>query len=154
MTRIVRTNSKHPDFIQLVKLLDADLAISDGDEHAFYDQFNKLDDIKHTIVLYLENKPISCGAIKELASDTMEVKRMYTLPNQRGKGYATLVLNELEKWSSELAFDKCILETGKKQPEAIALYKKNGYRQITNYGQYANIENSVCFQKEMFKSKS
>jgi len=152
MTRIVRTNSKHPDFIKLVKLLDADLAISDGDEHAFYDQFNKLDDIKHTIVLYLDNKPISCGAIKELTSDTMEVKRMYTLPKQRNKGYATLVLNELEKWTSELAYGKCILETGKKQPEAISLYKKNGYRQITNYGQYANIENSVCFQKEMFKS--
>ena len=79
---------------------------------------------------------------------------MYTLPKQRNKGYATLVLNELEKWTSELAYGKCILETGKKQPEAISLYKKNGYRQITNYGQYANIENSVCFQKEMFRSKS
>jgi GNAT superfamily N-acetyltransferase len=154
MTQIVRTNSKHPDFILLVKLLDADLAVSDGDEHAFYDQFNKIDHIKHAVVLYLENKPISCGAIKELNSEAMEVKRMYTLPNQRGNGYATLVLNELEKWTSELAYTKCILETGKKQPEAIALYKKNGYRQITNYGQYANIENSVCFQKEMFKSKS
>ena len=153
MTRIVRTNSMHPDFIKLVELLDADLAISDGDEHAFYDQFNKLDDIKHAIVLYLDNKPISCGAIKELTSDAIEIKRMYTIPNQRGKGYATIVLNELEKWASELAYGKCILETGKKQPKAIALYIKNGYQQIANYGQYANNENSVCFQKELLKSK-
>jgi len=74
---------------------------------------------------------------------------MYTLPEFRGKGIATKVLIELEKWTKELGYEKCILETGKKQPEAIALYKKNGYELIPNFGQYAGVDNSICFKKEM-----
>lgn len=147
MIKIVRTDSEDPNFIQLVKYLDAELAIRDGDDHAFYDQFNKIDKIKHVIILYENNIPSACGAIKEFNSNTMEVKRMYTLSESRGKGLATKVLEELENWAFELNYTKCILETGKKQPEAIELYKKNGYKLIPNYGQYTHIENSLCFEK-------
>ena len=149
MINILRTNSDNPDFISLVKLLDAELAERDGADHPFYAQFNKIDNIKYAVVANENDKPVSCGAIKEYSSNTMEVKRMYTLPEYRGKGIATKVLIELEKWAKELSFEKCILETGKKQPEAIALYKKNGYKLIPNYGQYAGVDNSVCFEKEM-----
>lgn len=149
MIKFIKTNSKHLDFINLVKLLDAELAIRDGDDHSFYDQFNKLDNIKHTLVLYINNKPVACGAIKQFESDCMEVKRMYTLPEQRGQGLATKTLKELENWAKELGFIRCVLETGKKQPEAIKLYKKSGYNVIPNYGQYIGIENSVCFEKQL-----
>jgi GNAT superfamily N-acetyltransferase len=64
-------------------------------------------------------------------------------------GIASNILAELEKWASELSYAKCILETGKKQPEAISLYKKNGYRIIPNYGQYCEVENSLCFEKKL-----
>ena len=74
---------------------------------------------------------------------------MYTSPESRGKGIATKILAELEKWAMELSCHMCVLETGKRQLEAIRLYKKNGYRLIPNYGQYTNMENSVCFEKEM-----
>ena len=147
MINLIRTNSDHPDFISLVRLLDADLAKRDSDEHSFYSQFNKIDKIKHAVVLYEDEKPVACGAIKEYAEEIMEVKRMYTLPACRGKGIATAVLNELENWAAELGYAKCILETGKRQPEAISLYTKNGYVLISNYGQYAGVENSVCFEK-------
>jgi putative acetyltransferase len=149
MIEITRTNSGNKDFISLVKLLDAELAERDGDDHPFYAQFNKIDDIKYAVVAYEDVKPVSCGAIKEYGSNTMEVKRMYTLPEFRRKGIATKVLLELEKWTNKLGYEKCILETGKKQPEAIALYKKNGYKLIPNFGQYAGVETSVCFEKEM-----
>ena len=149
MIKFIRTNSEHIDFINLVKLLDTDLAKRDGDDHSFYDQFNKLDNIKHTLVLYINNKPVACGAIKQFESDCMEVKRMYTLPEQRGQGLATKTLKELENWAKELGFIRCVLETGKKQPEAIKLYKKSGYNVIPNYGQYIGIENSVCFEKQL-----
>ena len=145
----IRTNSGNPDFISLVKLLDADLAVRDGDEHAFYAQYNKVDAIRHVVVAYAGGRPVGCGAIKEFENGTMEVKRMYTLPEFRGKGIASQLLAELEKWAAELGYQKCILETGKKQPEAIALYQKNGYRDIPNYGQYAGVENSVCFEKDL-----
>ncbi len=149
MLNIIRTNSDNPDFISLVKLLDAELAERDGEDHPFYAQFNKIDKIKYVVVAYENDKPVSCGAIKEYSSDTMEVKRMYTLLESRGKGIATKVLIELEKWAKELSYGKSILETGKKQPEAIALYTKNGYKLIPNFGQYAGVDNSVCFEKEM-----
>lgn len=150
MIIIKRTGSDNKDFIELVKQLDADLAIRDGDDHPFYDQFNKIDKIKHAVVAYENDIPVGCGAIKEFEPNSVEIKRMYTLPEQRGKGIATIILSELEKWAAELSFEKCILETGIKQPEAIQLYKRNGYRQITNYGQYAGIVNSLCFEKILY----
>jgi putative acetyltransferase len=149
MISIIRTDSANPDFIDLVKHLDADLAERDGDFHSFYGQFNKTDRIKHVVVAYEDGKPLGCGAMREYAPDTMEVKRMYTSPPGRGKGIATRVLTELEIWATELAYTKCILETGKRQPEAIALYRKKGYQSIPNYGQYAGMENSLCFEKEI-----
>lgn len=79
----------------------------------------------------------------------MEVKRMFVSPDQRGKGIASIVLVELEKWAAELKYNKCILETGIRQPEAISLYKKNNYKLIENYGQYINVTSSVCFEKEL-----
>jgi GNAT superfamily N-acetyltransferase len=149
MIRITRTNSDNQDFVQLVKHLDADLAERDGNEHPFYAQFNKIDKIKFVVVAYENDIPVGCGAIKEYQPDTMEIKRMYTVPGRRGKGIASQVLRELEAWASELSYRKCILETGKKQPEAIRLYRKNGYQIIPNYGQYAGIENSLCFEKDI-----
>lgn len=147
MIELVRTNSKNEDFITLVKFLDEDLAIRDGNDHAFYAQFNKIDAIKYVVVAYQNNKALGCGAIKQYDKETMEVKRMFTSEESRGKGIASKVLEELELWAKELSFKKCILETGIKQPEAINLYKKNNYKRIKNYGQYASVENSVCFQK-------
>lgn len=147
MIKIIRTDSENHDFIQLIKHLDADLAEKDGRDHSFYAQFNKIDKIKYVVVAYEKVKPIGCGALKEYSTNIMEVKRMYTLPESRGKGIATKVLIELEVWANELFYKKCILETGKRQPEAIELYKKSGYKLITNFGQYAKIENSVCFEK-------
>jgi GNAT superfamily N-acetyltransferase len=147
MISFTRTNSENRDFQTLVGELDEDLKIRDGDEHAFYDQFNKIDKIKHSIVAYENGIPVGCGAIKEYSPDTMEVKRMYVVPDKRGQGIALIILKQLELWSLELNYLKCILETGKNQPEAIALYKKSGYKIIANYGQYLNVENSVCFEK-------
>ena len=149
MTKLIRTDSDNKDFIHLVKHLDAELAILDGEEHAFYAKLNKTDKIKHVIVAYENDMPISCGAIREHSPTIMEVKRMYTIPESRGKGIATKVLTELEKWASELSYQKCILETGKRQPDAIWLYQKNGYKAIPNYGKYVEMENSVCFEKEI-----
>ncbi|PKV67425.1 GNAT family N-acetyltransferase [Pontibacter ramchanderi] len=147
MLYLKRTDSDDPDFVALVKLLDADLAVRDGEEHAFYAQYNKIDKIKHVVLACEGEKALGCGAIKQYQPGAMEVKRMYVLPEGRNKGIASQVLSELEAWARELHFERCILETGKKQPEAIALYQKNGYQPIPNYGQYAEVENSVCFEK-------
>ncbi|MBT0607353.1 GNAT family N-acetyltransferase [Aequorivita echinoideorum] len=143
-----RTHSTDRNFQLLVKKLDAELAERDGQDHAFYDQFNKIDTIKYVVVAFNENeKPVGCGAIKEIGNNAMEVKRMFVPTENRGRGIAGEILKELEIWAKELKFEKCLLETGLKQPEAISLYKKSGYKQIDNYGQYAGVENSICFEK-------
>jgi putative acetyltransferase len=147
MTTFNRTNSDNTDFQQLVVLLDKDLAIRDGDEHAFYAQFNKIASIRNVVVCYMDEKPIGCGAFKAYAPNTVEIKRMFVLPEYRGHGIGHKVLNELELWAAESGYGECILETGKKQPEAIRLYQKAGYNIIKNYGQYENVENSVCMSK-------
>ncbi len=147
MIIIKRTDSSDKDFQTLVQALDADLKVRDGTEHDFYHQFNKIDMIKHAIVAYDGDEPVGCGAVKQFSADSMEVKRMYVPPQHRGKGIASLVLKELENWCRELNYKRCILETGKKQPEAIELYKKNNYTIIPNFGQYENVKNSVCFEK-------
>jgi putative acetyltransferase len=147
MIKIIRTDSSNQDFIQLVRMLDADLAERDGKDHSFYAQFNTINKIKYAVVAYENDIPVSCGAVKEYDHEVMEVKRMYTLPANRGKGIAGKVLTELETWAKELAYKKCLLETGKRQPEAIALYLKSGYSQVENYDQYAGVENSLCFEK-------
>lgn len=147
MIHLLRTDSSNPDFQKLVTLLDADLKIRDGEDHAFYSQYNKIQSIKHVVVAYQDDEPVGCGAIKEYEPGTMEVKRMYVSEDKRGSGIASAVLKELEIWAAKLGYSKCILETGINQPEAIALYKKNNYSIIPNYGQYTGIENSICFEK-------
>lgn len=149
MIHCIRTNSENQDFQSLVKKLDADLKIRDGEEHVFYAQYNKTDAIKHVIVAYDGEEAVGCGAIKEFSEDTMEVKRMYVEENKRGKGIASTILKELEQWALELKYRKCILETGNKQFEALSLYPKSGYHLIPNYAQYVGVDNSVCFEKEL-----
>ena len=125
MISTVRTTSDNLDFIGLVEQLDTDLAKRDGEDHAFYDQFNKIALLRHTVLVYKNDVPAACGAIKEFEPNKTEIKRMYTVPKFRGHGLATYVLRELETWASELGYDYTVLETGKRQPEAIALYTKN-----------------------------
>ena len=149
MFTCTRTDSTNTDFKMLVNQLDRYLMGINGDDHDFFDQFNKIDNIRHVVVLYLDGQPAGCGAIKEYKPGIMEIKRMFVPPAARGKGLATAVLKELEVWAAELGYEKCILETGDIMPDAIALYKKNGYNSIPNYGQYVGVASSVCFEKHL-----
>lgn len=146
---IKRTNSDNLDFQNLVIELDKDLAIKNGETNHFFTQYNKIDLIQNVVVVYEDNKAVGCGAMKKYENGVMEVKRMFVPIENRGKGIAGKILTELQIWAKELGYEKCILETGDKMIEAIGLYKKNNFKIIPNYGQYANIEDSVCFEKEI-----
>lgn len=150
LIELIRTDSQNPSFQELVGYLDKDLAIRDGAEHDYYAQFNKTHDIKHVIVAYENGQRIGCGAFKPFSeTQVVEIKRMYMLPEHRGQGIAAAILKCLEKWAKELGYTACVLETGKKQPEAIRLYQREGYTLIPNYGQYIGMDNSVCMRKEL-----
>ena len=147
MYSIKRTNSDNLDFQKLVFELDKDLAIKNGQTNDFFAQYNKIDLIKNVVVAYEADQPVGCGAMKEYEEGIIEIKRMFVPIEKRGKGIAGKILTELQVWAKELGYKKCVLETGDKMIEAINLYKKNNFCIIKNYGQYAEVENSVCFEK-------
>ena len=147
MTILVRTNSDNADFRELVTLLDAELQILDGAEHSFYAQFNKIDKIREVVVAYENEIAVGCGAFRKYSAGAAEIKRMFVRPENRGRGIAGKILIELENWAKQLNYSEYILETGVKQPEAIRLYQKSDYEIIPSYGQYLNVENSVCMRK-------
>ena len=149
MIEIKRTHSDNLDFIALEDSLNAYLKVKDGAEHDFYNQYNNIDVLKHVVVVYLNNRPVAFGAFKTFNENSVEVKRMYTDETVRGQGLASKVLFELEKWAKELDYSSTILETGKRQIEAVSFYKKTGYYVVPNYGQYIGIDNSVCFKKDL-----
>ena len=149
MITIKRTISADKNFQDLIKVLDAELKIRDGEDHAFYAALNKSEDIKHVLVAYENEEAVGCGSVRFYAPSIMEVKRMFVPLNHRGKGIASAILAALELWCAELDVKKCILETGVNQPEAIALYKKCNYKIIPNFGKYENVETSICFEKEL-----
>lgn len=146
---IIKTDSENKDFRELVKELDFYLAEIDGEEHSFYAKYNKIDTLKNCIVIYVDKEAASIGAFKEYDSNTVEIKRMYTKVSFRGNGFAKMVLQFLEKWAKEEGYQNAILETGLKQISAVKLYKNSGYQITPNYGQYENVENSICFRKHL-----
>lgn len=147
MLKIVKTNSENPDFIALVKSLDSYLKITDGDEHEFYNQFNSITLLKHVVIAYHNNIAVGCGAFKPFNDSTVELKRMFTVLDYRGQGIAGEIIKTLELWAQEIGFTASVLETGTKQTEAVSFYKKCEYRITPNYGQYKDMENSLCFKK-------
>ena len=102
MTIFNRTDSDNPDFQTLVALLDADLSMRDGDDHAFYAQFNKIAAIGNAIVCYVDDKAIGCGAFKKYDDHKAEIKRMFVLPQYRGHGIGLNILKELELWPEKM----------------------------------------------------
>jgi len=145
---LVRTTSQNADFANLIVKLDENLASRNGDMQEYFNQFNKVDAIKHVIIAYINGIAVGCGAIKQFDNDSVEVKRMFVSDEYRGRRIASKVLNELENWAKELGYASAVLETSNVQTEAVALYTKT-YTVTENYGQYAGIETSICFKKEL-----
>jgi len=149
MIAVLRTTSNHEDFQKMVVQLDAYLQVVDGDDHEFYSQFNKSNLLKNAIIAYENNLPVGIGAYKEIDTKTIEIKRMFTLPEHRGKGIAKAILAALENWALEENYSIALLETGVTMKNAIHLYQKMEYKITDNYGQYIGVENSICMKKEL-----
>jgi putative acetyltransferase len=144
-----RANSSNPDFRLLIPLLDKELADRYGELQSVYDHYNHIIDINTVIIAYRGDAPVGCGCFKQIDKHSVEIKRMFVKPAERGQGIASAILSGLELWAWENGFSYTLLETGDQQHEAIALYQKLGYTTIPNYGQYAGMESSICMQKEL-----
>lgn len=149
MFNLKRTNSKNPDFTQLVVDLDRDLWDRYQEGQAEYDQHNKLDYLETVVIAYQENEPVGAACFKKFDDQSVEIKRMYVKPTKRGHGIAYAILKELENWAKELNMQATILETGTKQDEAINLYKKAGYYITEKYEPYVSLDFSICMKKNL-----
>jgi GNAT superfamily N-acetyltransferase len=89
---------------------------------------------------------VAGGALRALSSQVCEVKRMWTAPDRRRKGYASVVLDGLEAVARELGYSTLRLETGWAQPEASSVYRRRGYRVIPSYGPY---ERATAFEHRL-----
>ena len=153
MISLIRTNSNHPDFQKLSAIFDEYLVDIDGDEKDFFAQFNQIY-INQVVLFYENDSAVGCGAFKQYEDSVAELKRMFVLPDFRGKGVANKIIQELELWISEEKYTTIILETATKLLPAIALYSKLGYSKFPNYGAYQNVESSYCMQKNLSEIKN
>lgn len=147
--KVIRCHKDNAEFLALVDQLDASLRITDGEDHAFYNQYNGTDTLDAVVLLFDKDKAVSCGAYRIKNKNQVEIKRMFTLPSHRQLGCARRVLFALEQWATEENFNEAILETGINQAEALFFYPKVGYRQIQNFEPYIGVKNSFCFGKKL-----
>lgn len=149
MTALRHVAPDNPDFLALIRQLDDYLAVVNGDNHAFYDQFNAAEALDHAVVLYADDQPLACGAYKRWDDSAVEIKRMFTDPAARGRGLARQILAALEDHAAAAGYRRAVLETGTYMPDAMAVYPKAGYVRIPNYGPYAGVAISACFGKDL-----
>lgn len=107
------------------------------------------------LVGYDDGEPVATGAWRRSpvqalgGTSAVEIKRMYVVPERRGRGFARSVLAALERTAGAAGHDLAVLETGLRQPEAIALYLSEGYVEIPDFGFYAGHALSRCLAKRL-----
>jgi len=146
---IKRTTSNNKDFQWLITRLDNELWNELKEDQATYDQYNKVPDLDTVVIVYVNDQPAAGGCFKIYSSDTVEIKRMFVVKEQRGRGLSKIVLAELENWAAAQGFNHALLETSVHFTAATTLYKHAGYKIIPNYDQYAGLEESVCMKKAL-----
>lgn len=149
--QFTKTTGTNKDFVELCMLLDEYLneAVGGEKQREQYEQYNTLDSIHDVIVIYKNGTPVGAGSYKFYDEDTVEMKRIYIKDEYRGIGLGRELLLRLEADARIKGFRYGILETGAVLTKATAMYKKNGYKVIPNYGQYVDMPESICMQKKL-----
>jgi putative acetyltransferase len=101
------------------------------------------------MVAFSRGQPIGCGAVRKLDADTAEFKRMYVTPEARGRKVGRAIVMALEAESRRLGVTRIVLETGVRQPEALALYAATGFERIPAFGDYVGCPLSICMAKKL-----
>ncbi|MPZ89655.1 MAG: GNAT family N-acetyltransferase [Nitriliruptorales bacterium] len=154
--RIERTDLNEQDARRLIAALDAELLLRYPPEANHFDLSD--DEVSPGngvfLIARLRGIPVGCGALRVLDDTRAEIKRMYVSPQMRGERLGTRILRELELEALRLGVGRLVLETGAAQPEAIALYGREGFVPIPCFGEYADTPESLCLQKELATNHS
>jgi GNAT superfamily N-acetyltransferase len=149
---VSREDMLSPVVQRLIGALNAELDArypEEGANHFRLDPEEVADGRGAFLVAYIGGKPVGCGAVRRIEPTMAEIKRMYVAPEARGRGVGRQVLLELEAEARRLGATRLVLETGPRQPEALALYSRAGFLKIPNFGEYVGCEFSVCMAKEL-----
>jgi len=146
--KLASANSSEINILTLDLHQDLELIYGKGTIEEFAEENEKM---LVFYVAYDDNETaVACGALKHYDDQTAEIKRMYVKPKHRGRGISKLILSELEDKAKELNYNRLVLETGLKQPEAMNLYNKFGYKPLKCYGRHADDPDSRCFEKFIY----
>lgn len=138
--------------IAMIRALNAELAErypEEGANHFRLDREEVAEGRGAFLVAYSNGAPLACGAIRRIDADTAEIKRMYVEPHIRGRGIGRRLLTILETEGRRLGVKRIILETGERQPEAVALYERAGFVRVSPFGEYVGSPLSVCMGKTL-----
>jgi len=141
---VLRESPNSPDALELMAELDKELlarypaASIHGMEPAEADAF---------VIARLNGGAVGCAGLRAISEEAVEIKRMFVKAEYRGKGIAREILKELETSAIELGYKRIQLETGDRQPEAMALYESANYNPIPRFGEYGNDPHSRCYEK-------
>jgi GNAT superfamily N-acetyltransferase len=148
----------HPDAVSLIAEVQQEYVIRYGEEDR-----TPVDPAEFApprglfLVAYLDGRPVACGGWRVHPGPDgpeAELKRMYVSPAARGRGVARALLAELERTALEAGYGRMVLETGSRQPEALALYKSAGYVDVPRFGYYADEPEAVHLGKTIVEEPS
>ncbi|MEU7056793.1 GNAT family N-acetyltransferase [Streptomyces sp. NPDC046197] len=149
----------HPDAVKLNDQVQAEyhLRYGDGGDATLLDPADFRPPNGVYLIAYDENgAPVATGGWRSQDRNDegnedgdAELKRMYVVEEMRGRGLARWLLAALEEDARAAGRVRMVLETGTKQPEAIALYTSSGYEPCTKFGYYRLYEESRCFAKKL-----
>ncbi|SHJ32503.1 GNAT family N-acetyltransferase [Propionispora hippei] len=150
--KFIYTDGRNQDFVKLCQLLDDYLNELAGGEanRQQYIPYNTLDAIRDVVLAYDDSSsPIGCASFKFYDNKVAEVKRVFVKSEYRGKGISKELMRLLEARAKEKGYNILLLETGASLVEAMGLYRSLGYGIMQNYGQYKDLQESICMQKNL-----
>jgi|UniRef100_A0AAU3HYE0 GNAT superfamily N-acetyltransferase len=149
----------HPDAVKLNDQVQAEYAVryGDGGDATHLDARMFAPPFGLYLIAYDErDRPAATGGWRTqdendegYADGDAELKRMYVIPEARGLGLARRMLAALEEDARAAGRVRMVLETGSKQPEAVALYASSGYEPCAKFGYYRFHELSLCYAKAL-----
>jgi putative acetyltransferase len=150
MITIARESPRQDDVIALIRQSDVlmqSLYPAESNHLVDVDSLTALN--VHFFVAREEGRALGCGAFVLGAAGHAEMKRVFVDPAARGKGVAGAIMEALEREAAKLGVTRMQLETGIKQPEAIALYRKFGYAERGPFGAYQPDPLSLFMEKRL-----
>jgi GNAT superfamily N-acetyltransferase len=149
---IRRAEISSPIVQQLILALNVELEAmypEEGANHFRLDAEEVVNGRGAFLVAYRDGQAVGCGAVRRNDPQVAEIKRMYVIPEARGRGVARHVLTALEAEARQLGVCRLVLETGLRQVEALALYRRAGFVEIPLFGEYIDSPLSVCMEKNL-----